>query len=127
MDDWVVFDNSRERLHEIKREIEDYLDSLRLKLHEKKCRIYRVEEGVTFLGYRIFPTHRLLKKENVLHMRRKLKKLSGMRKTGEISIRKLNQSIQSWIGHASHADTYRLRSRVLGGVVFQRDGAKIVV
>jgi hypothetical protein len=93
---------------------------LRLTLHKNKCRIYRVSDGVTFLGYRIFPTHRLLKKQNALHMRHKLRIMSRQYAQGRIDLPAINQRIQSWIGHAAHADSYRLRRRVLGSVTFQR-------
>lgn len=45
-------------------------------------------------------------------------------KEEQISLEKIGQRVQSWIGHASHADTYLLRSRILNSVVFQRDAAK---
>ncbi len=123
VDDFVAFDNSKTRLSEIKERMEEYLDSIRLKLHKKKCRVYRVKEGIGFLGYRIFPDHRLLNKGNALRMRRRLKKLSRQYGDGKIPIEKIQQSIQSWIGHVRHADTYRLRCRILGGVAFQRGEA----
>ncbi len=123
VDDFVALDNCKERLGTVKEQMGEYLDSLRLKLHERKSRVYRVQEGISVWGYRVFPTHRLLKKDNALHMRRKLKKLSREYKEGAISLEEIQQSIQSWIGHASHADTYRLRERILGSVVFQRGGA----
>lgn len=120
VDDFVLFDNSKARLKELKERIVCYLDTLRLKLHPRKCRVFRVEEGVGFLGYRIFPDHRRLKKQNVLHFRRKLKKLQYDYAHGRIGGDAVRQSIQSWIAHASHADTYRLRRRLLAGVVFQK-------
>jgi len=123
VDDWVVLDNSKERLHTVKACVEKYLDSLRLKVHQRKCRVYRVDEGIQFLGYRIFPTHRLLKKENVLRMRRRLKRLISQYREGLIRFERIHQSIQSWIGHASHADTFRLRARLLDCIVFQRGEA----
>lgn len=124
VDDFVVLDNSKERLHEVHRKMVEYLESLRLRLHRKKSRIYRVKEGIQFLGYRIFPTHRLLKKENALKMRRKLRKYSRQYADGRIDLKKISQSIQSWIGHAKHADTYRLRSGILQSVAFQRAEAR---
>ncbi len=124
VDDFVVLDDVKERLHEIKARMEDYLGSLRLRLHERKCRVYRTSDGINFLGYRIFPTYRLLKKGNALRMKRRLEKLSRLYRDGLITFEKINQSIQSWIGHASHADTYLLRSRLLKGVVFQRGEAR---
>lgn len=124
VDDFVVLENSRDRLHGILKDITEYLDSLRLKLHARKCRIYRTEEGVRFLGYRMFPTHRLLRKDNALRMRRRLKQFERLYSEGAIAFGKIDRSIQSWIGHASHADTFRLRERLFDGVVFQRGGAK---
>jgi hypothetical protein len=76
------------------------------------------------LGYRVFPTHRLLKKDNSLKMRRRLKKMSIQYRIGEISLDKVNQRIQSWIGHAGHADTWHLRQRLFSEAVFQRGDAK---
>lgn len=123
VDDWVVFDNNKGRLEDVKVRMEEYLENLRLRLHPNKCRVYRVDEGIRFLGYRIFPTHRLLPKDNLLRMRRRLKALSIAFKEGQINLGGIRQSIMSWIGHAAHADTYRLRSRLLGEVTFQRGGA----
>ncbi len=124
VDDFVVFNNDKNQLHEVKSQIEDYLKSLRLIIHRKKCRVYRVTDGAAFLGCRIFPTHRLLNKQNVLGMRRRLKKMTQQYQNGEISLKKINQRIQSWIGHAKHADTWHLRERVFSGVAFQRGEAK---
>ena len=126
VDDFVVFGNSKEDLHDVRRKLESYLQSLRLRMHAKKSRIHRVSEGILFLGFRIFPTHRLLRRDNVLRMRRKLKRLSEEYHAGSMALEKVTKSVESWVSHASHADTYRLRSRVLGSVLFQRgdvDGA----
>ena len=123
VDDFVSFSNDKVRLYHAKQAMTDFLSSLRLKVHPKKCRTYKVNEGVTFLGYRIFPTHRLLAKENALRTRRRLKTLSALYRDRKIPLTRVHQSVQSWIGHASHADTYRLRSRILGNVAFQRGEA----
>lgn len=113
VDDFVVFDNDKQRLHEVKKKMVEYLTGLRLKLHQKKCRIYQVDEGVDFLGFRVFPTHRLLKKQNALHMRRKLKKMTREIRENRISTEKMRQSINSWISHAKHGDTWHLRQKIL--------------
>jgi retron-type reverse transcriptase len=120
VDDFVLFDASKARLNELKAQIIGYLDTLRLTLHPRKCRVYRVDEGVCFLGYRMYPDHRLLKKQNVLHFRRKLKKMQNDYCHGRIGAAAVKQSIQSWIAHAEHADTYRIRRRIFAGMVFQK-------
>lgn len=120
VDDFVAFSNSKKELDEVKKEMVGYLAGLRLCLHTKKSRIHRVAEGVRFLGFRVFPEHRLLDKANVLRMRRKMKTMSRNYSRGMVSLTSVHQSIQSWVGHAGHADTWKLRSRVLGSVTFQR-------
>jgi hypothetical protein len=62
-------------------------------------------------------------KANILAMRRRMRRYSRQYRAGEISLDKVRQCIQSWIGHACHADSYRLRSRVLTSVAFQRGEA----
>jgi retron-type reverse transcriptase len=123
VDDFVVFDNCKERLAAVKAQIGNHLGGLRLKLHKRKCRIFKVSEGVGFLGFRMFATHRLLKKQNVLYMRRKLKKQQRAYNQWHIGADTIKQSIQSWISHAKHADTYGLRRRVISSVAFQRGTA----
>ncbi len=120
VDDFVILDDSKERLIDVKQYMEEYLGTLRLKLHTRKSRVYRVCDGISFLGYRVFPSHRLLNKGNTLRMRRRLKKLSCQYKEDRITLNRVTQSVRSWIGHAVHADTYRLRERLLEKVVFQK-------
>ena len=120
VDDFVLFGNDKEWLHEVKCRMEEYLAGLRLKMHRQKSRVYRTQDGVAFLGYRIFPSHRLLKKDNVLRMRRRLKAMQADYAEGNIDLAKVRQRIHSWLGHAGHADTFRLRERLLSGAVFTR-------
>ncbi len=112
MDDFVILDKSKQRLHEIKREITEFLGSLRLELHPKKARIFPVDMGVDFLGYVVFPTYRRLRKANVKKFTKKLKKLKAMYEKG--SSERVFMSVNSWIAHAKHADTYGLRRKILG-------------
>ncbi len=124
VDDFVAFADCKYQLKEAKEQMNGYLDTLRLKMHPNKSRVYRVTDGVRFLGYRMFPDHRLLDKGNVLRMRRKLKILSDGYNEGTVSFATVHQSIQSWVGHAAHADTWKIREKVLGSVVFQRGDAR---
>jgi RNA-directed DNA polymerase len=82
--------------------------------------VFPVTQGAAFLGYRIFPTHRLLRRENVRRFQKRLKVLQSQFSSGIITVENVGQSVQSWIAHASHADTYGLRRKVLSGAPFQR-------
>ena len=120
VDDFVVLADTKARLHQVKAEMEGYLSKLRLKLHRYKCQISPVKAGTDFLGYQIFPSHRRLRKSAVTRARRRLKRLQRDYSSGKISQHDVNQSVQSWLGHVRHADTYGLRRAIFSEVRFQR-------
>jgi len=122
MDDFVIFEKDKQRLWKIKAEIVQYLQSLRLRLHEGKCRIFRVAHGVPFLGLVVFPRRRRLQRANVVRARRRLHRLQKLDRHGVVSWSHVIGSIRAWIGHAQHADTMQLRTLLLGDIVFQRKG-----
>ena len=121
MDDFVVFHEDKRFLLSVKEAIEDYLKGLRLRLHEEKCRVHKTPGGVPFLGMVIFPDRRRLKRESVIRFKRKLKRFQKLHKKGRIPWRHIHQSIQSWIGHASHADTMKLRELIFSEIVFRTE------
>jgi hypothetical protein len=53
--------------------------------------------------------------------RRRLKKLQSQYTLREIGLDKVNQSIQSWVAHLEHGDTWRLREKVFTALVFTRE------
>ncbi|MGH7450301.1 MAG: RNA-directed DNA polymerase, partial [bacterium] len=120
VDDSVVLGNDKAWLWEVKCEMETYLESLRLRLHEHKCQIRRTDQGVTFLGFRVFPQFRLLKRENIVRTRRRLRRLQAQYAAGEISWNEATRSVHGWLGHAGFGDTYRLRERMFEEHPFQR-------
>ena len=121
VDDFVVLDNDKARLHLVKAEMEAYLaQHLRLRLHEHKCQISPVKTGTDFLGYRVFPTHRLLRQTSVTRARRRLRRLQRDYAAGEISQEAVKHSVQSWLGHVKHADTYGLRRAIFSQITFRR-------
>jgi hypothetical protein len=54
VDDFVVLDKDKARLHEVKAEMETHLAQFRLKLHPHKCQIFPVKDGTDFLGIKFF-------------------------------------------------------------------------
>lgn len=119
-DDFVIFGNSKMWLNQVKLKIMDYLKTLRLRLHENKSRIYRTSDGVDFLGYRIFPCYMLVRKSVVKRYRRKIKKMATDYRNGSIELNRVKSSIQSWIGHVKHANSFTLRKELLGNAVLSK-------
>lgn len=120
MDDFVILHNDKRHLRYLRGEIEDFLKArLDLSLNHKTG-IFPVSQGVDFLGYRIWSTHRLLRKNSVKRIKRALKKLQRDYSEGKASVDKVRSVVSSWVGHASHANTYRLRTKVLQGFTLTR-------
>jgi len=119
-DDIAVFYDDKSRLWEIKREMDNYLASLRLRFHERKCTVAPVQCGGDFLGFRVFPDHRRLRRSNADRFIARAKRLQRQYAIAKIGVTDVKQSVGSWIAHASHGDTYRLRSSLLSERVFQR-------
>ncbi len=55
-----------------------------------------------------------------MRYKKRLKEYQQAYARDEIELTKIHQSIQSWIGHVKHANTWRIRSLVLEDIVFQR-------
>ncbi len=119
-DDFVMLSDDKSWLHEVKAKSAEYLASLRLKLHPKKCTVFPTGLGTDFLGYRIFPTHRLLRRENINRANRRFRQLQAEYGKGNIPLEKVSQSVRSWVAHASWADTYGLRKKIFRELVFRR-------
>lgn len=111
-DDFVVLDNDKRRLHEIKGVIADYLERLKLRLHPVKSRVFPVRQGTDFLGYKIYPDFRLIRKDNVKRFKRRMKGRFKLLRLGLTTIPDITHSIQSWLGFAQHADSYALRRKL---------------
>ncbi|MBI5398986.1 group II intron reverse transcriptase domain-containing protein [Candidatus Saganbacteria bacterium] len=105
-DDFVVLDDNKEKLHGVKKKIEEYLLGLRLNMHPDKCAIFKVEQGTDFLGYKIFPGHRLVRKSNIKRFTRRIKKYRKELLYDKISLAKITRSIESWAAHAAHANSF---------------------
>jgi retron-type reverse transcriptase len=117
-DDFLLFHENKAQLHAWKADVVDYLATLRLRLHERKAVISPTRDGVDFVGYRIFPDHRRLRKDNVHAFARRLRGLREAWKAGDLPLQRVTRSVQAWTAHAAHANTYHLRERLLAEVVF---------
>ncbi len=121
MDDFAVIHHDKAHLHEVRRACEDFLwAELGLRTNAK-TQVFPIGEpgrALDFLGYRIWPTHRALRKDCIHRMKRKMRRMASQYHRGEITWDDIDPVIMSWIGHARHADTYNLRTKVLGGVAF---------
>jgi retron-type reverse transcriptase len=69
--------------------------------------------ALDWLGFRLWPTHRRLRRASVIRMRRHLKALARAYHQGLISMDRFRSTVSSFTGHASHADAWRITSQLL--------------
>lgn len=105
MDDMVILSDSKEFLRSLVGEIENYLyNKLRLKL-KKNWQIFPIEKrGLDYIGYKIYPTHTLLRKDIANHMK---KKLTYYKDIGQLDAHTFG-SIMSYKGWIKWANTHNL-------------------
>lgn len=127
VDDFLLFSSSKTWLHEAHAALQECCESLRAQLHPRKCFVAPVSSGITFLGHRIFPGYRRLEAGNVKRFRRRLRRYDREVRDGFRSVEQARACVQSWVAHARHAQTVRLRRQVLSSVpwlsVSQGEGA----
>jgi hypothetical protein len=119
-DDFLASSDDKRELSSVRALIATFLDDFRLVLHSDKRVVFPTAQGIRFLGYRVFPGHRVLAKENVRRFRRRLRSMQRDFARGAITLDQVRPRILSWIGHAGHADTYRLRARLFEEHPFRR-------
>jgi RNA-directed DNA polymerase len=109
VDDFLLFADDKPTLWEWKRAIADHLIHLRMRLHDRESTVYPITNGIPFLGFRIYPHRRRLKRRNGVAFARRFRSLRAQLAAGEITQERLYQSVQGWLAHAAHGDTLGLR------------------
>jgi RNA-directed DNA polymerase len=120
VDDGLLFHDETRVLHHWRVAIGEFSAGLRLKLHERQTRVYPVNTGIPFLGFRVYPDHRRLKPANGYAYRQRLKALIVRYAAGEIDLERLTTSVQGWANHARYGDTWGLRRALLAATPIPR-------
>ena len=118
MDDFVILLKTKQECIETKLKIEEFLKChLKLELNDKS-RYYPCKMGVNFCGYRIFTTHRLLRNSSKKKIKKNVKKWNILYHKNNLDIKTTLQSLNSWLGHSSHCNSYKLQQKVLNNCDF---------
>ena len=124
MDDFILFADDKAQLHEWKESVRSFLATrLRLVLHPKKSLVYPVKVGVDFCGFRIYPTHRRLRRSSLRRFVRRFRRQRAAYRRGELSLEEMTTSVRAWIAHAEHGDTWRLRARIFADYPLGKPGS----
>ena len=108
VDDFLLFSHSKSELWDWSAALIERAARLRVTLHPELFHPRPVTEGISFLGFVVFPDHRrLIRRKGIAYQR----KLLAMVKTG--TSEQIQASVRGWINHVRYADTYGLRRSVL--------------
>lgn len=102
MDDVVVLGDNPHHLRALRDEIERF-SAEHMGLRFSKWFVAPVSRGINFLGYRIWPTHKLLRRQSVTRAKRKILRY---RAAGDDE--RLQKFLAAWLGHARWADVHHL-------------------
>ncbi len=116
VDDFVILHNNKGLLEHYKWEIQNFLKTIKLELHPDKSKIILLNKGVTFLGYRIFSHHKLLKKSNLRKFRRELAEEIDAVQHGDLPYDTLLDRMHGWLEYSRWANTHALRNFILSEV-----------
>jgi RNA-directed DNA polymerase len=117
VDDFVILHQSKDRLEDYRAVINTFLqNNLAIQLHPDKSKIIQLKNKFTFLGFRMFYYHRLLKKQNVKKMKRKSEYLTEMFSNGNLDYDSVYDFFEGWLAYAKNANTYKLRRKIAEGI-----------
>jgi len=113
VDDFLLFGDDPRALWECKRAIVARLARLRVTIHATRAQAHPVGDGIPFLGFRVYPERRRLKRRQGIAYARRLRALARQYTDGEISLDQVTASVQGWVNHARYGNTVGLRAILL--------------
>ena len=119
MDDIIILWPDKDELHQIKAEIERFLDEeLHLELNKKTC-IRPAWLPVTFVGAQITPQKIRIRRSTRKRMFRRIKFIKGLFEAGEITFAKVNNTMQSYFGLIEHFTADNLLRKIIDEFSFR--------
>ncbi|MFH1324288.1 MAG: RNA-directed DNA polymerase [Nanoarchaeota archaeon] len=113
VDDFVILHSEKDTLQDYICKINKFLrQRLSIELHPDKSKIITLKHRLTFLGFRVFYYHRLLKKSNPRKMKSKFEVLKKEYKDKRIDYDTIYDFFEGWFAYAKHANTYKLRKKI---------------
>jgi hypothetical protein len=112
VDDMVLVHRNREQLQAWQAAIVEFLrDRLRLEL-KADVKLKPLSAGCDFLGYVIYPSHRVVRRRVVGHLRETLRTWPMRSASHPAAAAKLRSVIASYAGHFNHASSFKARRRI---------------
>jgi CheY-like chemotaxis protein len=82
----------------------------------RRLRANPVTQGIPFLGFTVFPTHRRLKRSKGMAFGRKLRAMLSDYHAAKLRRERIDCCVRGWLNHVRYGDTWGLRTALLRGV-----------
>lgn len=104
MDDLVLVHDDKRQLRQWQQQITNFLrDELCLTVHPRKTRLFPAQNGVEFVGYRIW-RHKIRVRSSTLKLiKRRWGRLLRQYQSGTTNKEALQETFYSWVAHLQHA------------------------
>jgi len=107
VDDIIIFVKDKKEAKKTLWLLKNFINkNLNLKENLDKTKIFPINQGLNSIGFKIFTTHRLLRDQNKRKIKRKTKKFQSLIIREKISIKKVEQILNSWYGHCKTSNNY---------------------
>ncbi|MEF2965682.1 reverse transcriptase domain-containing protein [Paenibacillus sp. M1] len=112
MDDIIMIFPTKEQARDCLQKASTFLKE-RLNLETNaKTKIFPLRQGVNAFGFKIWTTHRLVRDQSKRAMKRRMRAMDRKLKNNEIELKRIEQAVNSWLGHARHSNSYNLCKRI---------------
>ena len=122
VDDFALFSDDKQQLHRWRETIRQRLATMRLTLHEQEAQVAFTRDGIPWLGWVVYPTHKRLKRRNLVHFARRFERSLDLYEKGDITFADLDATVQGWIEHVAFGDTWGLRRHLFDSHPIQARG-----
>lgn len=112
MDDITVVVKDKQTAKEVLAKMRAFVqDHLHLEFNQK-TQIYPIRQGINTLGFKIYTDHKLIRDQSKRAMKRRIKAMDRKLKAGQIEEKDIQQSVNAWLGHARHSNSYNLARKI---------------
>lgn len=114
MDDVIIVLPNKSEAKKVLKQIRAFTENeLNIKLNKNKTKIFPINQGVNAIGYKIYTTHMLLRNQSKKRLKRKIKAMPRLILEGNLTIEKAESMLNSWKGHAEHANSYNFIESII--------------
>lgn len=114
MDDIVILHESKEFLHQLKLEIDEYLkEYLDLEIKDNWQVFPIAIRGIDFLGYRVFPDYILLRKRTLKNIKKRVRQIHKYLERNKLMTHNQWCALNSYNGWLIYCNSYRLRQKYI--------------